>query len=106
MKRYQSLQATIEDRLEVLRDAMTAALDLQDQLDMLLKWLDQAENDVHKMEKGTLLVVQKEPLIENSEAQQVSFESVRSYCYVAVRHGSLPSTSLHISTAIRQTASN
>lgn len=77
MKRYQALQATLEDRLEVLRDAMTAALDLQDQLDMLLKWLDQAENDVHKMEKGTLLVVQKEPLIENTEAQHVSLDLFR-----------------------------
>ncbi len=79
VKRYQALQATLEDRLEVLRDAMTAALDLQDQLDMLLKWLDQAENDVHKMEKGTLLVVQKEPLIENSEAQQVVFKDIEDH---------------------------
>ena len=41
-------------------------------MDSLLRWLDEAERDVHKMEKGTVLVVKRDPLVENLQKEKVS----------------------------------
>ncbi len=70
--RYRALEGKITEELDALRNALTQSQGLEDNLDMLLQWLIQAEADAHKMDKGTLLVVQKEPLLDNMELQQVS----------------------------------
>ena len=70
--RYRALEGKITEELDELRNALTASQGLEDNLDMLLQWLLKAEADAHKMDKGTLLVVQKEPLLDNMELQQVS----------------------------------
>lgn len=71
VRRYQALQAQLEERLQTLRNALADSQDIRANLDMMLKWLDQAEKETHKLDKGTLVRVQKEPLRDVSELQQV-----------------------------------
>ena len=70
-QRYQALEGQIDDRLAALRRALSQSQGVQENLDMLLRWLDKAERDCYNMEKGTLISLQKEPLLENMESQQV-----------------------------------
>lgn len=72
VRRYQALQAQLEERLQVLRNALADSQDIRANLDMLLRWLDQAERETHKLDKGTLVRVQREPLRDVIEQQQVS----------------------------------
>ena len=69
--RYQALQAHIADLLNKLNTALAGAQGLQGSLDSLLRWLDQAERDVTKMDRGTIVVAKREPLQENIEEQMV-----------------------------------
>ena len=73
-ERYHALEGHISAELDALRNALTQSQGLEDNLDMLLTWLLQAEADAHKMDKGTLLVVQKEPMLDNMELQKVSWQ--------------------------------
>lgn len=66
------MQAKLEERLQTLRDALADSQDIRANLDMLLRWLDQAERETHKLDKGTLVRVQREPLRDVLEHQQVS----------------------------------
>lgn len=70
-KRYDALLAKLRDLLNDLQAALANSQGLQEQLDMTLRWLDEAERNVHKMEKGTIIVAQKEPLQENMKDQMV-----------------------------------
>ena len=71
--RYNELDTQIKSRSQLLQNALTQSQDIQDSLDLLLRWLDEAERNVHKMEKGTVLVIKKEPLVENMQVQKVGF---------------------------------
>lgn len=71
VQRYDKLQGDIAKRLSDLQQALAQTASVQENLDMLLKWLDEAEKNVHKMEKGTLIAVQREPLVENMQEQRV-----------------------------------
>lgn len=70
-KRYEALLAKLRELLNALQAALASSQGLHEQLDMTLRWLDEAERNVHKMEKGTVIVAQKEPLQENMKEQMV-----------------------------------
>lgn len=69
--RYNNLDALINQRNQQLQSALTQSQDVQDSLDTLLRWLDDTERTVHKMEKGTVLIVKRDPLVENLQEQKV-----------------------------------
>ena len=74
-ERYQALLAHIADLLTKLNTALATAQGLQGSLDALLRWLDQAERDVTKMDRGTIIIAKKEPLLKNIEEQMVCSDS-------------------------------
>ena len=78
--RYRALEGQIDGRVSDLRQALSQSQGVQENLDMLLRWLDQAERETFNLEKGTLISLQKEPLMENMEAQQVSIPT-KIFCY-------------------------
>ncbi|XP_041483740.1 microtubule-actin cross-linking factor 1-like isoform X4 [Lytechinus variegatus] len=78
-KRYRALEGNIDDRLAALRRALSQSQGVQENLDMLLRWLDKAERDCYNMEKGTLISLQKEPLLENMESQQILQKDIVSH---------------------------
>ena len=72
VSRYEALQAQIAERLAALQRALAQCMDVKEQLDILLRWLDEAERNTHKMEKGTLIAVKREPLLQNMQGQKVT----------------------------------
>ena len=70
-RRYNNLDTQIQQRNQQLQSALTKSQGVQDSLDSLLRWLDETERSVHRMEKGTILVVKKEPLVDNLREQKV-----------------------------------
>ena len=68
---YNDLDGQTKERSIQLQNALTQSQGIQDSLDSLLAWLDEAERNVHKMEKGTVLVVKRDPLVENLQQQKV-----------------------------------
>ncbi|XP_071485352.1 microtubule-actin cross-linking factor 1-like [Diadema antillarum] len=77
--RYQALLARIADLLNKLNGALANAQGLHGSLDALLRWLDQAERDVTKMDRGTVIVAKKEPLQSNMEEQMVINSDIVSH---------------------------
>ncbi|PIK50370.1 putative nesprin-1 [Apostichopus japonicus] len=50
--RYNNLDTLINQRNQQLQSALTQSQDIQDSLESLIRWLDDTERTVHKMEKG------------------------------------------------------
>ena len=69
--RYDALNGKISGRLNDLQAALAECTSVQESMDLLLRWLDEAERNVHQMEKGTLIAVRREPLLENLQEQKV-----------------------------------
>ena len=69
--RYDALNAKIGCRLNDLQGALAECTSVQENMDSILRWLDEAERNVHQMEKGTLIAVRREPLLENLQEQKV-----------------------------------
>ena len=63
--------AHLKTHLTHLQSALAESQSLQDRLDLLLRWLDEAERNVHKMDKGSIIVAKKEPLLESIEEHMV-----------------------------------
>ena len=80
--RYNSLHGQINDRLNNLQGALGRSRSVQDSLDGLLRWLDQAEKEAHIMDKGTVIKVEKEPLQECSQTCRVSLRLLRRKKYL------------------------
>ena len=74
--RYEALQHQITDRLNQLQGALAASSDVEDNIDVMLRWLDEAERKTHHMVKGTLITVQREPLLDNVQEQKVGLSGV------------------------------
>lgn len=55
-----------------LQKALADCQSVQESLDGLLKWLEDKEKALLRMEKGTVIVVKKEPLVENLQEYRVS----------------------------------
>ena len=72
MRKYEALQGDVQDRLNALNNALGASQDVKENLDLLLKWLDEAENKARLMDQGTMVKVKKEPLMDNYEQYMVS----------------------------------
>ena len=71
-RRYNDLDGQINQRNQQLQNALTQSQGVQDSLDTMLRWLDDIERGVHRMEKGTILVVKRDPLVENIQEQKVT----------------------------------
>ncbi|PIK37945.1 putative nesprin-1 [Apostichopus japonicus] len=69
--RYNNLDTLINQRNQQLQSALTQSQDIQDSLESLIRWLDDTERTVHKMEKGTVIVVKRDPLVENLQEQKL-----------------------------------
>lgn len=72
VQRYNGLEGDLADRLSILEKALADSRSIQDSLDALLRWLDEKEKAFLRMEKGTVIVVKKEPLVENLQEYRVS----------------------------------
>ncbi len=70
-KRYNDLEAAIAERSQDLQGALADSRDVQDNIKDLLDWLDRVESQVRQVEKGTVLVVKRAPLVENLQEQKV-----------------------------------
>ena len=67
MNRYQSLDGQLADRERALQKALADSQNVHDNLDEFMQWLDNTEKDVHKMDKGTVVVAKKAPIQENMQ---------------------------------------
>lgn len=71
MRRYHELEGELADRMRELRKALADSQSVQDSLDALLRWLDDKDKTLMRMMKGTVIVVKKEPLVENLQEYRV-----------------------------------
>ena len=72
-RKYDELEGDIADRMMRLQKALTDCQSIQESLDGLLKWLEDKEKALLRMEKGMVIVVKKEPLVENLQEYRVSW---------------------------------
>lgn len=73
MSRYKALEAGVNDLLEALKEALAKSQGVHENLDMLLKWLDTAEKEQYRLEKGTVIPTKREPVMEQSEQNKVPY---------------------------------
>ncbi|XP_033123620.1 microtubule-actin cross-linking factor 1-like [Anneissia japonica] len=81
VRRYNALDANIKSRSSQLHEGLVQSQSFQESCDDLLQWLDLTEAKLYKMEKGTLLIIKRAPLIENLQevkAIEGDIESHRS----------------------------
>ena len=71
VRRYQELEGELADRMRQLRKALADSQSVQDSLDALLAWLEDKDKTLMRMMKGTVIVVKKEPLVENLQEYRV-----------------------------------
>lgn len=71
ISRYEALLTHIKHRLNQLQGAYASSQTLRGSLTDIERWLDEAERNVHKMVKGTVIMAKKEPLQENVNEQMV-----------------------------------
>ena len=69
--RYQALETSVNDFLERLRLALANSQGVEENLDMLNRWLDEAERDQQKLEKGTVTPARREPILDQVESNKV-----------------------------------
>ena len=72
VRNYEALQGDIQDRLNALNSALGQSQDVKENLDELLRWLQQAENKSRLMDQGTMVQVKRDPLMDNYEQYMVS----------------------------------
>lgn len=72
VQRYNALEMGVNDFLEKLRIALANTQGVMENLDMLEKWLDEAEKEQHKLEKGTVTPARREPILDQIENNKVS----------------------------------
>ncbi|PIK37946.1 putative nesprin-1, partial [Apostichopus japonicus] len=78
VQRYNGLEGDLADRLSILEKALADSRSIQDSLDALLRWLDEKEKAFLRMEKGTVIVVKKEPLVENLQEYRPATRGTRN----------------------------
>lgn len=71
VSRYRALEAGVNDLLESLQQALAKSQGINENLDMLLTWLDTAEKEQHRLEKGTVIPTKREPVMEQAEQNKV-----------------------------------
>ena len=70
--RYQELEAGVNAFLEKLRLALADSQGVEENLDMLNRWLDEAEREQQRLEKGTVTPARREPILDQVESNKVS----------------------------------
>ena len=70
--KYENLDGQLNNRSRLLQDALSQSQSMHDNLNDLMNWLDGTEKDVHKMDKGTVVVVKKAPMQEQMQQGDVS----------------------------------
>ncbi|XP_071965802.1 muscle-specific protein 300 kDa-like isoform X2 [Antedon mediterranea] len=65
VRRYNALDADIKSYSSQLHEGLVQSQSFQETYHDLLQWLELIEAKVYKMEKGTLLILKRPPLIEN-----------------------------------------
>ena len=70
-RRYNDLESAIAGRSQDLQAALADSRNVQDNIKDLMEWLDRVEGQVRQVEKGTVLVVKRAPLVENLQEQKV-----------------------------------
>ena len=71
VSRYEALLTHIKHKLNELQGAYASSQTLRGSLDDIERWLSEAECNVHKMVKGTVITAKKEPLQDNINEQMV-----------------------------------
>lgn len=57
----------------MLQKALADSQNVHANLDEFMNWLDTTERDVHKLDKGTVVVAKKAPIQENMQQGAVSY---------------------------------
>lgn len=79
VRRYHELEGELADRMRELRKALADSQSVQDSLDALLRWLEDKDKTLMRMMKGTVIVVKKEPLVENLQEYRVREPVIYSF---------------------------
>ena len=70
--RYSQLEAMLTDRSNLLQTALTDSQTVQDGLDSLLRWLEEAEATLERLEDRTPISLRKEMLADVMQQYKVS----------------------------------
>ncbi|XP_033113685.1 microtubule-actin cross-linking factor 1-like [Anneissia japonica] len=79
VKRYRALEVSSGTRYESLQTALSESQGLMANLDMLLKWLDEAEEHQHKLEKGTVVVLKTEAVMDQIDLNNILKDDITGH---------------------------
>ena len=79
MNRYNALEAGVNDWLEELQRALSQSQGVQENLDMLEKWLDEVENKDHILQQGTVISAKREPVLEQMENTKMQEDDITNH---------------------------
>ena len=77
--RYAALEAGVNDWLEELQRALSQSQGVQENLDMLEKWLDEVENRDHILRQGTVIPAKRDPVLEQIEQTKILEDNITNH---------------------------
>ncbi len=77
--RYAALEAGVNDWLEELQRALSQSQGVQENLDMLEKWLEEVENKDYILEQGTVIPARRDPILEQIENTKMLEDDIANH---------------------------